>query len=158
MGEEYGEDGPFQFFADYSDPELQAAVVEGRKSEFKDFDWDEVPNPQDLATFQRSKLSWKMDDDLLAWYKNLLHLRREFITHSIRTCRARLADGEILLETPAEPGGLKVLISLPDKAVKAISPLEEGDDIRLQSKEDGYSISIFVTKQASTPELLKNAA
>ncbi len=57
MGEEYGETAPFLFFISHSDPELIKAVRQGRKDEFKTFNWkDEPPDPQDIETFMRSKL------------------------------------------------------------------------------------------------------
>ena len=46
MGQEYDEAAPFQFFADFQDPALKKAVSEGRRSEFKDFDFNEVPDPR----------------------------------------------------------------------------------------------------------------
>ncbi len=58
MGQEYDESAPFQFFADFGDPALKKAVSEGRRSEFKDFDFSEVPDPEDPRTFERSKLTW----------------------------------------------------------------------------------------------------
>src|SRR5581483_5717571 len=39
MGQEYGEIAPFQYFTDFSDPQLQKAVSEGRRNEFKEFGW-----------------------------------------------------------------------------------------------------------------------
>ena len=47
MGEEYAEKNPFLFFTDYEDSELQSAVSEGRREEFKDFNWDDIPNCRD---------------------------------------------------------------------------------------------------------------
>lgn len=83
MGQEWAASSPFQFFTDHSE-ELGKAVSEGRKREFKKFSHfqGEVPDPQDPATFQRSKLNW---DELqhpphrgvLNWYRDLLQLRRE---------------------------------------------------------------------------------
>src|SRR5690606_10973331 len=37
MGEEYGEENPFQFFCSFENPDLIEAVREGRKNEFKSF-------------------------------------------------------------------------------------------------------------------------
>jgi maltooligosyltrehalose trehalohydrolase len=57
MGEEYSETAPFLFFTSFDDPELQKAVGEGRRKEFEAYNWQgEPPNPQDEATFTRSKL------------------------------------------------------------------------------------------------------
>ncbi len=85
MGEEYGEKKPFLFFTDYQDPELQKAVTEGRKEEFKDFTWEDVPDPQDEETFYRSKLRgknhWQEENyKLFNFYKDLIKLRN---THPV---------------------------------------------------------------------------
>src|SRR5207253_3782886 len=58
MGEEYGETAPFQFFTSYGDPRLVEAVRKGRHDDFKQVPWQEVPDPQDPATFERSRLHW----------------------------------------------------------------------------------------------------
>jgi maltooligosyltrehalose trehalohydrolase len=83
MGEEWGADTPWQFFTDHTDPDLAAAVSEGRRSEFAAHGWGraEVPDPQDKETFLRSKLDWTQQDrdpyrSLLSWYRSLLALRR----------------------------------------------------------------------------------
>ena len=60
MGEEYGEDAPFQFFTDHIDEEIATATREGRRREFAAFTHfagEEVPDPQDPATFERSTLT-----------------------------------------------------------------------------------------------------
>jgi maltooligosyltrehalose trehalohydrolase len=60
MGEEWGASTPFQFFTSHTDPELARATAEGRKREFAEHGWGktEIPDPQDPATFARSKLDW----------------------------------------------------------------------------------------------------
>ena len=72
MGEEYGEDAPFQFFTDHIDPLIADATREGRREEFASFTSfaaEEIPDPQDPATFERSKLMRKRDPDLAALYR-----------------------------------------------------------------------------------------
>ena len=83
MGEEWGARTPFQFFTDHGDPELAAAVSEGRVREFASYGWDAdlVPDPQDPATREASVLRWDEPGEpvhagLLAWTRDLLHLRR----------------------------------------------------------------------------------
>jgi len=83
MGEEWGADTPWQYFTDHTDPFFAGAVSEGRRSEFASHGWsfDDVPDPQDPETFQRSKLDWGQPDrephkSLLDWHKSLLALRR----------------------------------------------------------------------------------
>jgi maltooligosyltrehalose trehalohydrolase len=80
MGEEYGEPAPFQFFADHIDEEIAVATREGRRREFAafaQFAGEEVPDPQDPATFERSKLSRERDPELADLYARLLRVRRE---------------------------------------------------------------------------------
>ena len=59
QGEEYGERAPFQFFSDHIDAEIATATREGRRREFAAFAafGEEIPDPQDPATFERSKLT-----------------------------------------------------------------------------------------------------
>ena len=60
QGEEYGEDAPFKFFSDHIDEDIAAATREGRRREFAafaEFRGREVPDPQDPATFEASKLT-----------------------------------------------------------------------------------------------------
>jgi maltooligosyltrehalose trehalohydrolase len=84
MGEEWGAGTPWQYFTDHTDPELGEAVRRGRRAEFASHGWDEndVPDPQDLATFEASKLDWtEITRDghgrLLQWYRDLIRLRRD---------------------------------------------------------------------------------
>ncbi|HLZ49631.1 MAG TPA: malto-oligosyltrehalose trehalohydrolase [Candidatus Acidoferrum sp.] len=83
MGEEYGEAAPFHYFVCHGDPALIEAVRKGRREEFSRFAWKgESPDPQDEATFLRSRISWDLREEfphkhLLALYKELLHIRRE---------------------------------------------------------------------------------
>ena len=83
MGEEWAADTPWQYFTDHIEPWLAEAVAEGRRAEFAGHGWDgaDVPNPQDEATFLRSKLDWAQVDrepyiGILAWYRELIALRR----------------------------------------------------------------------------------
>jgi maltooligosyltrehalose trehalohydrolase len=82
MGEEYGEEAPFQYFVSHSDPDLIEGVRTGRAEEFKAFGWDNAPDPQGTKVFEQSKLQWeKIDQDKYAvlrrWYKRLIQLRKE---------------------------------------------------------------------------------
>jgi maltooligosyltrehalose trehalohydrolase len=76
QGEEYGERAPFQFFTDHIDPFIADATRAGRRREFRRFAGfsRELPDPQDEATFERSKLTPEEPDEL---YVRLLRLRRE---------------------------------------------------------------------------------
>jgi len=83
MGEEWAASTPWQFFTDFADPELAAAVRNGRRAEFASHGWDEadVPDPQDHATRDRSVLDWdEMSQSeharMLSWYASLIAVRR----------------------------------------------------------------------------------
>jgi maltooligosyltrehalose trehalohydrolase len=78
MGEEYGEDAPFQFFSDHIDQMIADATRDGRRAEFAAFAsfGEEIPDPQDPATFERSKLTRERDAELAALYAKLLKVRR----------------------------------------------------------------------------------
>jgi maltooligosyltrehalose trehalohydrolase len=80
MGEEYGEDAPFQFFTDHIDAEIAEATSVGRRREFAAFVAyadAALPDPQDPATLARSKLTRRRDAGLEALYRRLLTARRE---------------------------------------------------------------------------------
>jgi maltooligosyltrehalose trehalohydrolase len=81
-GEEWAASTPFQYFTDHQDVELGRLVSEGRRREFASFGWDpaDVPDPQDPATFERSKLRWgdlatEPHDTALRWHRDLIALR-----------------------------------------------------------------------------------
>lgn len=82
MGEEWASSSPFQFFSSHPEPDLARATAEGRKREFADHGWDadEIPDPQDPQTFERSKLNWDEvhtgeHERLLQFYRGLIALR-----------------------------------------------------------------------------------
>ncbi|ORT57994.1 malto-oligosyltrehalose trehalohydrolase [Streptomyces sp. CB03238] len=82
MGEEWGASTPWQFFTDHTDPRLAEAVRNGRRREFAAHGWaeEDVPDPQDPATRDRSCLDWSERDRqpharLLAWHRELIALR-----------------------------------------------------------------------------------
>ncbi len=78
MGEEYGETAPFQFFSNHIDPDIAQATREGRRREFASFAQfgEDVPDPEDPATFQRSKLTRRSDPAIAKLYADLFRLRR----------------------------------------------------------------------------------
>jgi maltooligosyltrehalose trehalohydrolase len=80
MGEEYGENAPFQFFTDHIDEEIATATREGRRREFAAFaafSGADVPDPQAEETFLASKLTRQADPALTRLTRDLLALRRE---------------------------------------------------------------------------------
>jgi len=83
QGEEWGASSPFQYFADH-EPEIAKLVSAGRKKEFEGFGWkpDEIPDPESIETFQRSKLKWeeiweRQHEEMIEWYRKLIALRKK---------------------------------------------------------------------------------
>jgi maltooligosyltrehalose trehalohydrolase len=92
QGEEWAASTPFQYFADHDDKDLARLVSEGRKREFAAFGWNpgKIPDPEKRETFERSRLNWDelsqcTHAEMLAWYRDLIRLRR---------CTPSLNNGE----------------------------------------------------------------
>ena len=75
MGEEHDEPAPFRFFTDHIDPEIAEATRAGRRREFEAFAafGEEIPDPQAVETFERSRISHGEPD---SFYAELIALRR----------------------------------------------------------------------------------
>jgi len=90
MGEEFAASSPFLFFCDFG-AELAALVTRGRRDEFRRFAAfadpavrERIPDPNDPATFEASRLRWDERDtpphaQRLALVRELLALRRQHL-------------------------------------------------------------------------------
>jgi len=146
MGQEYDEHAPFQFFADFGDPELKKAVSEGRRNEFKDFDFNDVPDPEDPRTFERSKLTWAdapEDRDMLDWYRKLLELRKRYVLGHERRASVTYQDGVLTMQVPAINPTLRVEAGL-ERDAKLLPQSSNWKEI-LRSDEDGYVVRILTS-------------
>jgi maltooligosyltrehalose trehalohydrolase len=83
QGEEWAAQTPFLYFTDYQEPDLAKGVREGRCREFAAFGWkpEEIFDPQERNTFERSKLDWSEllrppHGEMLEWHQRLIRLRR----------------------------------------------------------------------------------
>ncbi|MFF9567163.1 malto-oligosyltrehalose trehalohydrolase [Streptomyces sp. NPDC014685] len=120
MGEEWGARTPWQFFTDHTDPALAEAVRAGRRREFAAHGWatDEVPDPQDPATRNRSCLDWDEPAEepharLHAWYRELITLRRALPDLSDPDLAAvRTAHDERARWLAYRRGDLRVVVNL----------------------------------------------
>jgi maltooligosyltrehalose trehalohydrolase len=93
QGQEWGETRPFLYFTDH-EPGLAASVLKGRRAEFAAFGWDDAPDPNDQASFERSKLDWsRAGGETLALWTTLLRLRRE--VPALGNCRRDLAAARV---------------------------------------------------------------
>jgi len=151
MGQEYDEPAPWQFFTDFGDPIIQKAVSEGRPREVAKFGWTHVPDPQDPATFERSRLGWPQKPenlDMLAWYRALLRLRREYVMPGPRTARAEwAAEGLLTVQIPAESPRLRIAANFRCKA--SFTPGEDWD-LKMENEQDGYGTKVYVRTGSRT--------
>ena len=139
MGQEWAADTPFQFFTDHNE-ELGRLVTEGRKKEFEKFSGfggADVPDPQDEATFRRSKLDWSELErpghaGVLRLYRDLLRLRKELdgaieaVPHGDEALVLRRGDHALLLTL-----GRPVVLPLADEA-----------DVLLHTEQDAYATDV----------------
>src|SRR5262249_2687314 len=128
-------------------PALQRAVREGRRQEFKDFDFarDGVPDPQGPATFERSRLNWQLtqgENPMLDWYASLLALRKKYVVNSQRTCKAEFAGGIVRMQVPAEEPAVKVFARLQGNA--ELPQLGAGWEKALSEDADGFAVGVWV--------------
>ena len=162
MGEEWGATTPFLYFTDH-DPELGRAVSDGRKRELAAFGWapEDVPDPQDPATFEASRLNWDelgevRHADLFEWHRRLIALRRELpgltdgrmdrvkTRHSEEPPWLVVERGDVTIacnfssievDAPVRSGGRELLLT------STKDPEPRGDDVRLGPE----SVAIFQT-------------
>lgn len=103
MGEEYGENAPFQYFTSHGDPDLVEAVRRGRREEFAAFGWEGiVPDPQDEQTFARSSLNHSLKQEephqtLWRFYQRLIQIRDEQSLGTLSSPSVRELGGCALL-------------------------------------------------------------
>ncbi len=144
MGQEYDESAPFQFFTDFDDPELKKAVSEGRRSEFKGFDFSEVPDPEDPETFKRSRLTWATahaNHDMLEWYRKLLELRKRYVIGHERRAEVSYKSGVLTMIVPPKKPALRIEATLergaalPEHSTSATAEL-------LFNEEDGFAVRV----------------
>lgn len=147
MGEEWAASTPFQYFTDHEDPDLARAVSQGRRKEFAAFGWkpQDVPDPQDPQTFERSKLNWgeltqEPHTSILQWYKQLIRLRRgtpDLNNGRIGEVRARFDEaGKWMC---IERGGTSILCNLADQPRHV--PIDQNRNLHILLTSDA-SVSI----------------
>jgi maltooligosyltrehalose trehalohydrolase len=130
MGDDYGENNSFHFFADY-DGEIGDAVRTGRPDEAKNFgdvpedlNVNEIPDPLARRTFDCSKLDWKKaatESGLLTRQRiaGLIRMRREHIVPLLKVPEYVVLHsgpaGVISIDWVFRDGCLQVRANLSDK-------------------------------------------
>ena len=137
MGEEYGEESPFLYFINHSDPALIEAVRQGRKKEFSEFKWQgEPPDPQSTETFLKSKINWEKRFEgnhkvLSGFYKKLITLRKTIPALSLLDKKNLTADsleGEkiMFIRRWKDPSHVFIVFNFNCADVKMIPPILNG--------------------------------
>jgi malto-oligosyltrehalose synthase/malto-oligosyltrehalose trehalohydrolase len=125
MGQEWGASTPFPFFSSYTEPELGAAVTQGRLREFAQMGWgaEEVPDPQDPTTFDAAVLRWEEREAdghavLLDVYRRLIALRGQYseLTNPV-LARTRCEFDETARWFLMRRGGAAVVVNFSPVAV-----------------------------------------
>ncbi len=126
MGEEWGARTPWQYFTDHAEPELVEGIRRGRREEFAGHGWDavyggepDVPDPQDPATVEVSRLDWTEPERpaharMLRWYTELIALRRTepgIASGDLTAVRVEHEDGRWLA---VHRGDVVVVLGLAD--------------------------------------------
>jgi maltooligosyltrehalose trehalohydrolase len=154
MGEEYGEERPFQFFCSFSDGRLIDSVRKGRRHEFAAFAWQgEVPDPQSESTFNASRLSWSWPAEtrqagLRRLYADLLAARRRWPALQNLTDRTThllpAPDQAAVLELirgvrePELGKTLQIYFNLTDQKQRLPHPRTPGDVVLFSSEAHYY--------------------
>ncbi|HEX4756604.1 MAG TPA: malto-oligosyltrehalose trehalohydrolase [Terracidiphilus sp.] len=140
QGEEWAASSPFQYFADHHDPELARQVSQGRRKEFSMFGWDPVsiPDPEDSATFEVSKLKWDETSrpghaEMLEWYRALIRLRRSTPCLNDGTPgNARVSYDEQAKWLRMDRGTISVIFNLGERDHEF--PVPHGNEVVLASR------------------------
>jgi maltooligosyltrehalose trehalohydrolase len=139
QGEEWGASTPFAYFTNHQEAELARAVSEGRRREFAAFGWfpASIPDPQDRATFERSKLNWaeaaeSPHREMLEWYRQLIALRRN--SRELQSTEAKVTLNEAEEVLVMQRGGIAVMCNF-SSCVRTVRP-GGGADLLLRSSAD----------------------
>jgi maltooligosyltrehalose trehalohydrolase len=154
QGQEWGETRPFLYFTDH-EPALADAVRRGRRSEFEAFAWSgQVPDPNDPATFERSKLDWAkaatgpppegLALPTLELWRRLLRLRRRL--PALGNCRRDLArawaderSGLVVLERGDPAGSQALVVANLSAEPRPLPPAARGLPLLLATASNGPS-------------------
>ena len=113
----------------------------GRRSEFSAFGWsaEEVPDPQDPATYVRSRLDWRElagepHASILDWHRRLVRLRRQIPTLADgRMDQVRVRFDEAARWLTVERGPMIVACNLATRAQRVPIGREHSSEVLLSS-------------------------
>ncbi len=137
MGQEYGEVSPFYYFTSFQDPNLAQAVRDGRRKEFLSFaDGQNFADPQDPATFERSRLNWhrlEQAPHAAVWrlYRDLIALRKQW--PCLSNCRKDLVrvsfseESKWMVVERADPAPSRAMLVCNFSLAERKVPVEFGE-------------------------------
>ncbi|WBQ04770.1 malto-oligosyltrehalose trehalohydrolase [Kribbella sp. CA-293567] len=160
MGEEWGASTPWRYFTDHTEPDLAEAVRAGRRREFAAYGWDaeEIPDPQDPATWQSSVLDWTEVDqaphaELLRWYRDLLALRSrsdDLRSGELSSVDVSYADAWLVVRR----GAHRVVVNLDDAEVTV--PLADAPAYQVMAFGDAAIVTDGVRLAGHTVAIYAN--
>jgi maltooligosyltrehalose trehalohydrolase len=140
MGEEYGEPNPFLYFTQHEDPALVEAVRAGRREAFSFEEADDAePDPQDIATFERSKVQPELHREgehqaLHAFYRELLTLRRSIPAltdpRAWREVKEREDERVFILHARDDAAETIAILGFAETETRVSLPLPAGDWVK----------------------------
>jgi len=174
MGEEYGEEAPFQYFVSHTDPTLTEAVRKGRIEEFAAFEWQgDVPDPQSEETFLRSKTHPDLyrhgrHKTLFELYRTLIKYRKDIppLAHLRRAGMEVKAFKEapiLMMQRGYGEGRVWGLFNFFEKPVGVKTPMERGrwqkifDSSSTRWKGPGSSLPESIQSSGSEISLILEA-
>jgi maltooligosyltrehalose trehalohydrolase len=151
MGEEYAETAPFPYFISHGDPELVAAVRQGRAKEFAQFlRQGQPPDPQSETTFLSAKLDPEVRHQgkqraLFVFYRELIRLRKECAP------LARLSREGMRIVACEEEGVLAVLRSAANDQVLCLFNFSDQSRVIRLPLVDG-TLQVLLDSSGDSPQ------
>ncbi len=142
QGEEWAASTPFQYFTDHRDPAVAAATITGRRSQFGgNIPPDDIPNPQETATFERSKLNWEELEKgehraMLQWHRDLIKLRHSIAQFGHNPAHIQFDEKERWIVM--SHSGIAVISNLSDTS-QAV-PLSHVDHEMIMASRGGCTV------------------
>lgn len=133
MGEEFACDQPFRFFVDFSDPLMRQSVVDGRRREYPQHDWEAGILPTDPAAFDSAKIGPREAGDEITWrwYQDLIRLRGRLFRGDLlsdhRTLDVRTDVGRGVFAWIYGDGETAITVAVrlvPEKRVDETEPMD----------------------------------
>ena len=147
MGEEFACEQSFQFFVDFSDPQLRRAVTKGRKRDYPQHDWSGV-RPTDPAAFENSRIGPAATGnlELRNWYRDLIQLRKRWRNAGL------LDDQNLTVETQIERGRYRLHYQQGDRNAVVDVRLAGCDPVEIVTSGE---LVLDSRARATSPELLE---